>query len=72
MTSNRGRQLRQLWRAETDYRAKLAKLAGIERCTSFWVDGETRCQLVQGHDVGEAPTEHRHKPAGATHAVVTW
>lgn len=70
--TNRGRQLVALLQAESAYRAKLAKLAGIERCTSYWVDGETRCQLVHGHDRGPEPTQHRHKPAGATHAVVTW
>lgn len=80
------------------YLTKLAALAGLERCSSWWpADGETRCQLVDRHDliacracdglagpcVGltgwplvrccpECSHRHRHRPAGATHAVVTW
>lgn len=65
-------QVTELEAAYGRYLTKVAQLAGIKRCTSWWTDGLTRCQLVEGHDQGEDQTPHRHKPAGATHAVVTW
>ena len=65
-------QVTELDRAYGRYLTKVAQLAGIRRCPSTWADGSTRCQLVDGHDQGEDRTAHRHKPAGATHAVVQW
>lgn len=91
-------QLDKLQEAYGAYLSKLADLAGLRRCSSWWeADGETRCQLVDGHDAiacracdaraascarlpagplvrccPECSHRHRHRPAGATHAVVTW
>lgn len=65
-------QAAELVTAYGTYLTKLAALSGIHRCSSVWSDGLTRCQLVAGHELGEDCTPHRHKPAGATHAVVLW
>lgn len=56
--------------AAIQYADKLARLKAIEPCTAAWspdVDGATRCQLLRGH-----AGPHRHRPAGAALAVVTW
>ena len=53
--------------AYRDYRKAAAALAAIRQCSSWWVDGETRCDLVDHH-----PPPHRHKPKGLAVGVITW
>lgn len=67
--------LARLREAEARYRALVA---GELDCPSWWPEDPpgpdytgTRCQLLQGHDQGQAPTQHRHRMAGSQ-VVVTW
>lgn len=67
-------QAARIQEATANYLASLAKLASIEQCPSYWPADPmgpdsmgTRCDLVAEHR-----TPHRHKPKGATQAVITW
>jgi hypothetical protein len=55
------------------YLTRVAELAGLRQCASWWVDNITRCQLVAGHNLGPGATSHRYRPAGAPEdQAVTW
>lgn len=55
--------------AYADYLHKVAELQSIHQCPSWWVDGETRCDLDARHD-----GPHRHRPLGSPVGVgvITW
>lgn len=73
LTAEQRRQLDQLEELDTAwlaYRKATAELSNIRQCSATWapdVDGLTRCQLLDGHE-----GQHRHRPRGASAAVVTW
>lgn len=60
------------------YQQALEDLASITPCTSQYPADPagpdylgTRCQLLDGHEKGDAPTPHRHRMLGSQ-VVVTW
>lgn len=67
--------------AYRNYRKALADLAAISQCPSWWADGETRCDLLEGHACKRARPHahdancgglHRHKPKGMALGAITW
>lgn len=68
-------------RAWANYQRKLAELRAISACPTWWTDGETRCDLLEGHRCKRAQPHahdancgglHRHKPKGLAVGVITW
>jgi hypothetical protein len=69
-------------RAYANYQLRLAEMRAIRQCTSWWpADGETRCDLLDGHACKRPQPHvhdancgglHRHKPKGMAVGVLTW